>query len=415
MKKYVQFFFCFLLLLIGTTQAKAYSVLTHLAVIDGAWQDALVPLIKTKYPDITAHGLHEAHAYAYGGAIIQDMGYYPMGSTFFTDLTHYVNTGQFVENLLANSKTSNEYAFALGALSHYYSDLHGHPEGTNLSVPAIYPKIEKQLGRSVAYEQDPVAHTRVEFAFDVLQAARREYAPEAYRDYIGFKLARPLLEKAFQETYGLKLRNIFVYLPLAEFMFRLSVKALIPEFTKIAWHQNKKEIEKADKQAIDVKELDGLHSQAFEQKFSNNESPGASARILSFVIRVLPKVGPLSPLKFKVPTPEAESLFIKSFDTSLKDYEKTLLRLQNEQLVRLKTSNLDTGTPIFFKDYILADETHRILLDKLESEDFHRANTTLKNYLLEYYAVLPPPPDYRKEKKQWRKTKASLEMLQQIP
>ena len=96
------------------TQSTAYAVLAHEAIIDSAWNTNIRPLLLKRFPNATADELKEAHGYAYGGAIIQDMGYYPHGSHFFSDLTHYVRSGDFVLALLRDSKDLDGYAFALG-------------------------------------------------------------------------------------------------------------------------------------------------------------------------------------------------------------------------------------------------------------------------------------------------------------
>ena len=159
------------------------------------------------FPTATKEQLKDAHAYAYGGAIIQDLGYYPHGSHFFSDLTHYCRSGDFILALLRDSKDLNGYAFALGALSHYAADNDGHVIGTNPSVPILYPKLEKKYGNVVTYEQNPLAHVKTEFGFDVLEVAKQRYAPDSYHDFIGFEVDAPLLEQAFQETYGLDLKG----------------------------------------------------------------------------------------------------------------------------------------------------------------------------------------------------------------
>src|SRR5690348_7673108 len=76
--------------------ADAYSVLAHESNIDALWASHIRPLLREKYPRATAAQLDEARAYAYGGSVIQDLGYYPFGSNFFTNLLHYVKTGDFV-------------------------------------------------------------------------------------------------------------------------------------------------------------------------------------------------------------------------------------------------------------------------------------------------------------------------------
>jgi Zinc dependent phospholipase C len=103
-----------------------YSILTHEAIIDVTWDKATTPLLLKKYPSSTEAQLKEANAYAYGGAIAPDMGYYPFGSKLFTNLMHYVRTGDFVNEMLDEAQDVNEYAFAIGVLSHYYADKYGH-------------------------------------------------------------------------------------------------------------------------------------------------------------------------------------------------------------------------------------------------------------------------------------------------
>ena len=119
----------------------------------------------------------DAHAYAYGGSIIQDMGYYPFGSKLFTDLLHYVRSGDFVLNLIRDSQDLNGYAFSLGALSHYTADNNGHRMATNVAVPLLYPKVRLQFGNQVTYADDALSHGKMELAFDVLQIAQGHYDP----------------------------------------------------------------------------------------------------------------------------------------------------------------------------------------------------------------------------------------------
>lgn len=141
------------LVLCWPNETAAYAVLAHEAIIDSVWGTNIRPLLLKRFPDATAEELKEAHGYAYGGAIIQDMGYYPHGSFFFSDLTHYVRSGDFIVALLRDSKDLDGYAFALGALAHYASDNNGHPIGTNRAVPLLYPKLQKKYGDSVTYEE----------------------------------------------------------------------------------------------------------------------------------------------------------------------------------------------------------------------------------------------------------------------
>src|SRR5512132_1394488 len=215
-------------LLVPVRVAHAYSVLTHEAIIDSTWDTAIKPLLLKRFPAATIDELTQAHAYAYGGCIIQDLGYYPFGSRFFSDLTHYVRSGDFVLNLIRDSQDLNEYAFALGALSHYAADNNGHPMAVNRAVPLFYPKLGRRFGKLVTYADDQHSHGMTEFAFDVFQAAKGRYASAAYKSFIGFEVAKPLLERAFEDTYGMRLENVFMSIDLAIGSYRRAVGSVLP-------------------------------------------------------------------------------------------------------------------------------------------------------------------------------------------
>src|ERR1700758_2000988 len=114
-----------LVVLMCSGGSSAYSVLTHEQIVDLLWTDEIRPLLLQRYPGMSEDEIKEAHAYAYGGAVIQDLGYYPFGNREFSNLVHYVRSGDFVHELLLESQDADEYAFALGALSHYASDIAG--------------------------------------------------------------------------------------------------------------------------------------------------------------------------------------------------------------------------------------------------------------------------------------------------
>ena len=151
--------------------ASGYATFTHEELIDLAWNDSIRPVLLEKYPGTTDAALREAHAYAYGGCLIQDLGYYPFGKELFSDLAHYVRSGDFVVSLLKNARNVNELAFAIGALSHYVGDSIGHSQAVNPSTALTFPGLERKYGPIVTYEEDPTAHVRTEFGFDVAQIA----------------------------------------------------------------------------------------------------------------------------------------------------------------------------------------------------------------------------------------------------
>jgi Zinc dependent phospholipase C len=344
--------------------AAAYSVLAHESNIDALWDARIRPLLLARYPRTSAEALREARAYAYGGSVMQDLGYYPFGSRFFTNLLHYEKSGDLVEALLRDARDVDEYAFAIGALCHYSSDEEGHVIAVNRAVPLIYPKMKRKYGDVVPYDKAKKEHILVEFAFDVLLVAHGGYALQAYHDFIGFKVAEPLLERAFRRTYGLEMEDLFVSEDLAIGTFRHAVGSTIPEVTKVAWEKKQDQIQKTTPGVLRERFVLTLPRAAYDKKYGTDYSkPGAFGRVLSVLYALVPKVGPLRPLAFKVPTPEAEALFLDSLATSRRRFGAALDALRAGRL-NLANINLDTGRPSKPGEYQLADETHAELLKR---------------------------------------------------
>lgn len=397
--------------LLTPLSTKGYSVLTHEALIDASWDKKIKPLLKLKFPGATEDDLKKAHAYAYGGCLIADMGYFPFGSVYFTNLSHYVRSGDFVEALISESENLNEYAFALGSLCHYMGDKYGHSLATNIAVPIIYPKMEKKFGHVVTYEEDHTSHSRVEISFDVLQTARGNYASQAYHDFIGFEVARPVLERAFLKTYGEDITVVFGDLGLAISTFRWSVKSLLPTITRTAWVLKKHDIKKLNPSANSHSFHYKMSKKEYYKEFgSERQKPGFKAQVLSFIVRVLPKVGPLKALRFKDAGPEGEKLFIRSFDTVLVHYANALVSLQHQKL-QLQDIDYDTGKPTMIGEYKLADKTYSDLVDQLEDSKFKNLTMPLRQNILNYYSKADTAALAQNDPKEWKKTNSALQAI----
>jgi len=393
----------------------AYSVLSHEAIIDSAWDGNIKPSLLKRFPDATAEELREAHGYAYGGAIIQDMGYYPHGSIFFSDLAHYVRSGDFVMTLLRDSKDLNEYAFALGAMAHYAADTDGHRIGTNRAVPVLYPKLRKKHGDSVTYEDDPLAHVKTEFGFDVLEVAKERYAPDSYHDFIGFQVAAPLLEQAFRETYGLDLKKVLENEEKVIGSYRRDVSGLIPRATRIAWSLKKNEIKNDVPGITRRKFLYNLSRASYERKWGKNyQRPGFWDRFLAVLYRVLPKFGPLRVLQLKTPTPETERMFQASFNATMDRY-RNLLKEEGEGRLKLPNNNFDVGEPTGPGKYRMNDDAHAELLDKLAAQDFADVTPDLRAELLNFFADPDAPYATKRKPKEWSKVVAEVQQLKSTP
>lgn len=401
----------FILSLPGATPVRAYSVLTHEAIIDSAWDDAIKPSLLKRFPNATPEELKAAHAFAYGGCTIQDLGYYPFGNKFFSDLVHYVRTGDFIVALLRDSQDINEYAFALGALAHYSADNYGHRVAVNRAVPVLYPKLRRKFGDHVTYDDDHASHLKTEFGFDVLQVAKGHYAPNAYHDYVGFEVSHELLARAFQDTYSLDLKSVFVDYDLVIGTYRRSVSRIIPSMTKVAWNLKKDQIQKDLPGITRQKFLYHVSRASYEKEWdSKYERPGIGARFLAFLMRIIPKVGPFRALSFRMPTADTEKLFMASFNDSLQGYERTV-RGERESKLTLVDDNFDTGTITGPGEYKLADKTYANLLDRLAQNHFDRVSPELRHTMLDYFGNLDNPFATKSSKKQWAKTVQEVDEL----
>ena len=399
-------------LIVFPRPAHAYSVLAHEAAIDVAWDSSIQPLLRARFPHATPEDLDRARSFAYGGSVIQDLGYYPFGNHFFSNLLHYTRSGDFVAALLRDANSIDELAFAIGALAHYANDNTGHPAAVNLSVPIIFPKLRKKYGSVMTYEDAPKEHVIVEFSFDVAHTARTAYPLTAYRNFIGFRVATPLLERAFRDTYALELRAVFGNLDRAVATYRYSVSQIIPALTEEAWKDKHEEIEKLNPSVSRGTFVLVYRRADFERDYgSDYQKPALFARILAFLYKFIPKIGPLRPLSFKVPTPEADRLFVQSVQESEARYARALADVRARR-IDLPNTNFDTGQPSKRGEYVLADETYDELLDDLSKQHFEGATHALKANIDAFYGSAPKPsPKSKKERKHWKTIEQELRNL----
>ncbi|WP_321471825.1 zinc dependent phospholipase C family protein [uncultured Paludibaculum sp.] len=390
------------LTLLLAPKAHAYSILAHEAIIDAAWDISIKGVLLQRFPDATPEQLQQAHAYAYGGSIIQDMGYYPFGSKLFSNLLHYVRSGDFVLNLIRESQDLNEYAFALGALSHYASDNNGHSMATNVAIPMLYPKLRQRFGDRVTYADDALSHVKTELAFDVLQVAQGHYAPDSYHGFIGFEVARPVLERAFYDTYGLTLGSVFTSVHLAIGSYRHSVGSTIPAMTRVAWQLKKNEIVRDAPGITRKRFLYNLSRASYHKEWGKEyQQPGFRSKLLAFVLNLLPRVGKARALRFETPTPAVERLFMASFSATLDRYKVLLSSLRAGPL-RLPNENFDVGQPTMAGTYTLSDETYAQLLGKLEGH-FPEMVPELRRDVLNYYGDLSASIATKSNEDAWAK------------
>ena len=394
-----------------TSNSRAYSVLSHEELVDALWDTKLKPALLSRYPDATPEQLKQAHGYTYGGAIIQDLGYYPHGSKQFSDLTHYVRTGDFIVALLKQSRSLNDLAFSLGALSHYVSDLDGHRLATNVGEPILYPRLQRKYGNFITYEDHPAGHLKTEFSFDVLEVAKGNFAPEAYHDFIGFDVARPLVERAFRDTYGLEMSDLFKDFPRAVESFRRAVSKTIPRATRVAWAAKQKEIERAQPGITRKRFVYITNHSSYERNWGKRyDRPTLGDRTIAVIVKLLPPIGPLRDLKFKIPTPAVERLFIDSFDRSAKEFAEKINENKGGSL-ELEPKNYDVGIVTTAGSYRLDDQVQCYWLTLLAAKNLTTVTPAIRNELLSYYSDLEAPIATKKDKKKWGQFVAELQQL----
>jgi len=406
-----------LLLLLSTSVFYGYSVLTHEAIVDTLWDASIQKMLLQRFPMSTPEELEEAHAYVYGGCIIQDMGYYPFSSKLFSDLTHYVRSGDFVVALIREAQDLNEYAFALGALAHYAADNNGHRLGTNVAVPVLYPDLRREFGQSVTYWDNPLSHIRTEFGFDVLQVAQGRYASDQFRKFIGFKVSKPVLERAFLDTYGLEMKDVFKSLDLALGTYRYSTSSIIPGMTKVAWELKKDVFIKEIPGITRKKFLYNLSRSSYEKDFGKMyQRPGFKTRLVSWFLRMVPKSGPFKGLAFKAPTPEVEKMFMASFNATVDNDRLLLADVAAGRFEMLTNENIDIGAPTVAGKYLGADLAYDKLLDKLAEHKFVAVSADLRSNILDYYKDRKPPlaPATPKVTAAWDKVMEQRTQLEQL-
>jgi zinc dependent phospholipase C len=352
-------------------------------VVDECWDDAIVPALRARFPGASQGDIVRARAYAHGGSHIADLGYFPLGNRLFTDLVHYVRSGEFVGAMVADAQTLDEYAFALGALSHYVTDTIGHPEATNRTVPEIYPKLRKKYGDVVTYADDHSTHLETEFRFDVLAVARRPRSLDLFKHALGFEVADDLLGRAFQHTYGLGLNDIFADEKVAVTTYRWAFRTVIHEATGIAWELYRADIEKLDPSMTPAAFVHDVSRDNFEKDFGKAyREPGYFAKFVAFLVKLVPNVGPLKRLPYRALPADARERFDETMKDIVARYRAVLASPTHRPNV-----NLDVGRPTRHGEYEPADDAYAALLDKLEARSFAEVPAGLRADILRFYAA----------------------------
>lgn len=447
-----------LLLLCYCAPANAYSVLTHEQLIDLTWNTSIVPLLKSRYPTLTPAEIDHARAYAYGGCVIQDIGYYPFGDQFFSDLTHYVRSGDFVVNLFRNAGNADELAFAVGALSHYIGDNIGHAEATNLAVPVEFPKLGRRYGRVVNYAEGEHQHVQTEFAFDIDQIAHHRLAPVSFLRQVGLEVPTRQVALAFYQTYGL--REDFTQTRHHRVNvggYRWAVHRFIPRIayavTLLHKHSEPDDTRDADFLRMD-RELTRVAQENNWDHYRHHAGPLTIT--LAGILFIIPKFGPLQLAAVKGPTQATEVEYVHSVMHSADELNYALRRFTPPPATRpsaaaaaaqdthsqpppnqplparpgayqlipreshdphhpLPNRDLDTGYVVKPGGYALTDSTFAQLLHRLAAKPTEPIPPGIKAEILAYYADPNAPITTRNDPENWAQLQRDLTTLRSMP
>jgi hypothetical protein len=401
----------FVAMILCAAGADGYSILTHEELIDLAWNDSIVPLLRARFPGATEEQLREAHAYAYGGSAIQDMGYYPFGKKFFSNLTHYVRTGDFIAWLFANARTMDEYAFAMGTLAHYLGDSIGHAEAVNPATGVEFPNLRNKFGPSVTYGESPHGHIRTEFAFDIDGLTDAAFAPPAYLRFVGFQVPRKFLEQAFVDTYGLDVHEVLGRAHPALRSYRTSVRSFIPAFAQAEVVLHGRQFPPHAKDEAYRIFAERVSRTNYDRKWKHTyRGPGFKAHLLAILVFVIPKIGAASDLAIKIPDSNTEEWYLRSVNHTVDAFRGLLdkLRAPGQEPVTFANLDLDTGNRALRGDYPLADQTYAQLLERLTSKPGRIISKTVQRNIIEYYAASETKAD------PGQKINAELDLLKEM-
>ncbi|MBS1801965.1 MAG: zinc dependent phospholipase C family protein [Acidobacteria bacterium] len=419
----------------------AYSLLTHEQLIDLTWQDSIVPLLLSRYPNLTKAELDQAKAYAYGGCVIQDIGYYPFGDRQFSNLTHYVRSGDFVINLFRNAHNANELAFAVGALSHYIGDSVGHAEATNLAVPIEFPKLAAKYGKSVSYAQGKREHVQTEFAFDINEIVHHRVAPLHYMRHIGFRVPMRQLQQAFYQTYGLT-ETFKGRRRINARDYRFAARTFIPRIAYAVTLLHRSH-EPPDPSTPEIAELE--KESAAVAKEANwdayRRKAGIGTHLLAALLFILPKVGPLAMVDVKGPTIQTEADYARSVAVSITSMRRILTRYtpesarskgpppplasvtrpysreprQRDPNHPLPNRDLDTGKVVKAGGYPLTDSTYADLLHRLVENPAQPIPPGIKEDIQRYYSNLDLPITTKHDPERWKQVLRDLNTIAGMP
>lgn len=194
------------------------SVTLHLVLADRVldhWKDAPSRAPFNPFDPDLANAFHQ-------GALGPDLGYFPGGHRFLSDLAHLVRSGDLTRMLVESARTPRERAFAWGWVTHVLGDQTIHP----LVGRGVGELLHGDREIFVDGAREQTAHVQVETGLDAFyshlfpEMRHRKMAPVFNGTSIRF------LARAYQRIYGVPMDpTLFLASHLST--VRMSVQGLI--------------------------------------------------------------------------------------------------------------------------------------------------------------------------------------------
>jgi hypothetical protein len=214
--------------------------------------------------------------------------------------------------------------------------------------------------------------------------AKRRYFSKQYHDFIGFEVSQSLIERAFQDTYGIATQDFLRNQDVSIESYRFAISRVIPEMTQVALASRTQHVEEKNDSAK-REFLYHLSRADYRKDFgAKYRRPGCFARVLAFLLKMVPKFGSLKALAYKDPTPQTEDLYFKSMNNVVNEYHMLVHQTAAGDL-HIPNRNLDTGDPTVAGKYRLADQAYDDLVRRLARDHFSHVGPVLKKNILEYF------------------------------
>jgi hypothetical protein len=186
--------------------------------------------------------------------------------------------------------------------------------------------------------------------------------------------------------------------------------------TRVALINRKNEVIRDTPNMNEKKFLYHLSRKTYQKEWGKGyRQPGFGSRVLAWILRVIPKVGPFNALAFKIPTTKTEDMYVKSINATVDQYG-ALLRDQKQNHLQLRNLDFDTGKSSHAGEYGLADKTYVHLLDDLEKHKFDKLTPELRQDILGFFENAQAPVSKKKrDLTEWTKTQRELQELKSQP